>query len=207
MRSHRWLGHLVLLAFAWILALPVFAQTDTPPAAAISYPFTGAAYLAPASIPIYMVASDAQGPVAKVELYIGATLAGTFPSGGVVTWNNVAAGNYTLSTKVYDSGGLVTTSDAVTVTVFAPDASNTPPTASILYPTASAIFMAPATFSVNPIVADANSTINRVEYYVGTTLAAAQNAPPYGLMIYNMAAGTYSLTVGVIRGQARIEFA
>jgi hypothetical protein len=197
MRSPRRLGHLVLLAFAWILALPVFAQTNTPPVAAISYPFTGATYVAPASIPIYMVASDAQGPVAKVELYIGATLAGTFASGGSLTWSGVAAGTYTLTTKVYDSGGLVTTSNAVTVNVLAPDPANTPPTASIIYPTASAIYMAPASFSILPAVADANGSINRIEYYFGTSLAAAQNVGPYGLNFANLAAGTYSLTVKV----------
>ncbi len=197
MKTPNRLRQFVFLLCAWLLALPVFAQTNTPPTAAISYPFNGATYMAPASIPIYMVASDVEGPVSKVELYIGATLAGTFPSGGTITWNNVAAGSYTLTTKVYDSGGLITTSNAVTVTVLAPDPANTPPTAAIGYPTANAIYMAPASFSINPVVADTNGTINRVEYYFGTSLAAAQNAPPYGLSVTNMVAGTYSLTVKV----------
>ena len=195
MKTPNRLRHFVFLLGAWLLALPVFAQTNTPPTAVISYPFSGATYLAPASIPIYMGASDAEGPVSKVELYIGGTLAGTFPSGGTITWNNVAAGSYTLTTKVYDSGGLITTSNAVTITVLAPDAANTPPTASIVYPTANATYMAPASFSIYPIVADANGTINRVEYYIGGALSAAQNAPPYGLLINNMVAGTYTLTV------------
>ena len=195
MKTPNRLRQFVFLLCAWLLALPVFAQTNTPPTAVIAYPFNGATYLAPASIPIYIGAGDAEGPVSKVELYIGTTLAATFPSGGTITWNNVAAGSYTLTTKVYDSGGLITTSNAVTVTVLAPDAANTPPTASIIYPTANAIYMAPASFSINPIVADANGTINRVEYYFGTVLAAAQNVAPYGLQVNNMAAGTYSITV------------
>lgn len=189
----RFLPYLLLTT----ASTPSLSQTNTAPNAVIGYPFSGATYTAPASIPISMLASDAEGPVSKVELYIGGSLAGTFASGGTLTWNNVAAGTYVLTIKVYDSGNLVTTSNAVTVSVLAPDSGNAAPSASVVYPVNAALYMAPASFTVIPVVADSNGSINRVEYFFGTTMVAAQSVAPFGVNVSNLAAGTYPVTVKV----------
>jgi chitinase len=81
-------------------------------------PANGAAYNAPASIGLAADASDDDGTVAKVEFFQGSTLIGTDTTKPyALTWNNVAAGNYTLTARATDNDGATTTSAAVNVSV------------------------------------------------------------------------------------------
>jgi hypothetical protein len=74
-------------------------------------------YFAPATIPLAANAADRDG-IAKVEFYQGAQLIGTsFAAPYTGSWANVAAGNYTLTAKAYDTQGAATLSAPVHVTV------------------------------------------------------------------------------------------
>jgi hypothetical protein len=89
-----------------------------PPAISIDSPANGAIYSAPAEIPITATASDSDGSIASVGFFSGTTLLGTVSNAPYAfTWTNVAVGAYTLSAKVTDDLGAVTTSSGVTVTV------------------------------------------------------------------------------------------
>ena len=86
---------------------------------------------APATVNLAATASDADGTVAKVEFFNGATKLGedtTAPYS--FTWSGVAAGTYTLTARATDDLGGTTTSAASTITV----SGNTPPTATITSP-------------------------------------------------------------------------
>jgi RHS repeat-associated protein len=88
------------------------------PSVAITSPAPGASLTAPATVSLAASATDSDGTIARVEFYQGATLVGTATAAPyAVTWNNVPAGNYSLTAKATDNRGTSTTSSPVAITV------------------------------------------------------------------------------------------
>jgi subtilisin-like proprotein convertase family protein len=89
-----------------------------PPTVALTAPYNGASYTAPAGINLAASVTANGHTISQVQFYGGATLLGTAvlaPYG--LTWNNVSAGSYSLIARtVYDSGSTVD-SAAVNLTV------------------------------------------------------------------------------------------
>ena len=91
---------------------------NTPPTVSITAPAAGATFTALANITLTAIAADSDGSVAKVEFFQGATKVGEALSAPyTVAWNNVGAGNYTLTAVATDNLGATTTSAAVPITV------------------------------------------------------------------------------------------
>ncbi|MEX1240064.1 MAG: Ig-like domain-containing protein [Cyclobacteriaceae bacterium] len=92
--------------------------TNKLPVVNITSPQNDQQFSAPASVNIAATASDTDGNVTKVEFYNGTTKLGEdLTSPYAYTWNNVAAGNYTLSAKATDNdGGSGTASVDIVVT-------------------------------------------------------------------------------------------
>lgn len=115
------------------------APANQAPSVAITTPTNNASVTQGASIVIQANATDADGSVTKVEFYQGTVKLGEDTSAPFsYTWNNAAAGTYSLTAKAYDSKGASKTSSpvgiavtkaAVTEPVEAP-VSQTPPTES-----------------------------------------------------------------------------
>jgi regulation of enolase protein 1 (concanavalin A-like superfamily) len=94
------------------------AQPSSPPVVSITGPASGSTFTAPASITISAAASDSDGSIAKVDFFSGATLLGSDVTAPYsVTWNNVAAGSYTVTAVATDDSGAAATSAAVSITV------------------------------------------------------------------------------------------
>ncbi|OMP76348.1 hypothetical protein BW716_25480 [[Flexibacter] sp. ATCC 35208] len=92
--------------------------SNKAPTVSLTAPASGASYTAPASVSITASAADADGSIAKVEFYNGATLLGTSTASPYsYSWTSVAAGTYSLTAKATDNGGASTTSSAVSITV------------------------------------------------------------------------------------------
>ncbi|MFA5343012.1 MAG: Ig-like domain-containing protein [Kiritimatiellia bacterium] len=92
--------------------------SNAPPMVLLTGPANGAAYAAPASIALTADASDSDGGVARVEFYNGAVKLGQATTAPYsFTWNNAAAGDYSLTARAYDNRYAVTTSSVVTVHV------------------------------------------------------------------------------------------
>lgn len=88
------------------------------PTVALNSPTPGASYTTPATITVSANAADADGSIAKVEFFAGASKIGEDTSAPYsVTWNNVVAGSYTLSARATDNQGASSTSAGVAVTV------------------------------------------------------------------------------------------
>jgi endoglucanase len=84
----------------------------------ITAPANNATFTAPATITINASATSSTGTISKVDFYNGATLIGTDnTSPYTFTWNNVAAGTYSLTAKSTDNLNAVLTSAAVNITV------------------------------------------------------------------------------------------
>ena len=82
------------------------ASGNTPPKVAISYPYDEQTFTAPADIVIRAEAYDDDGSIAKVEFYNGTAKLGEDASSPYsFTWNDVPAGNYTISAKAIDNDG------------------------------------------------------------------------------------------------------
>ncbi|RXK57733.1 DNRLRE domain-containing protein [Lacibacter luteus] len=95
-----------------------YAGSNTSPTVSITSPANNASFTAPATITINANASDADGSINKVEFFNGSTKLGEdLTSPYSYTWNNVAAGSYTLTAVATDNIGATTTSTAVAVTV------------------------------------------------------------------------------------------
>jgi len=145
-------------------------------------------FMAPATVNLSASASDSDGSVSKVEFYDGSTLIGTVTAAPYTkSWTGVGAGAHTVTAKAYDNNGAVTTSNAVSVSV-----NNAMPTVSLAAPTGSP-FIGPAAVGLSATASDADGSINRVEFYSGSTLLATDSTAPYAYAWSNVAAGTYSL--------------
>ena len=84
----------------------------------ITAPLNNSTYLEPANIVVNATAVDANGPITKVEFFNGSTLlaTSTTPPYGF-NWNNIPAGNYSITAKLTDSAALTVYSSIVKVVV------------------------------------------------------------------------------------------
>ncbi|MEV4102292.1 glycoside hydrolase family 48 protein [Nonomuraea sp. NPDC049649] len=93
-------------------------QTNNPPTVSLTSPNAGQNFTAPATVPIAATAADSDGTIAKVDFYQGDTLLGTDTSAPYTyNWQNVPAGNYSITARATDDGGETTVSSPVGITV------------------------------------------------------------------------------------------
>ena len=98
--------------------ITVNAVSNTPPTVSITSPADTATFTAGANIAIDATAADSDGTITKVEFFQGATLLGEDTSSPYsFTWNNVAAGSYSLTAKATDNASATTTSAPIAITV------------------------------------------------------------------------------------------
>jgi RHS repeat-associated protein len=191
-RAHNTHG---LVTVSAALPLSVLGP-NAPPSITITSPTEGATFQAPASIPITVDASDPDGTVTQVEYFANGSPIGvsnTAPFG--ITWSNVAAGSYALTARATDDRNGQTTSAPVNITVAPP---NQPPTATLTSPTEGASFLTPATITLTATASDPDGTIDRVEFYAGTTLVGTATAAPYTVNWTTLASGPFTLTAKAI---------
>jgi len=90
------------------------------PAVAVTSPEHCTTSAAPASVSLTASAADGNGTIAKVEFYSGATRVGeTTAAPYSFTWNNVAAGSYSITARAANHAGASYTSYPVKLTVLA----------------------------------------------------------------------------------------
>ena len=174
-------------------AVPVTVQGtgNQVPTVSLTSPTSGAQFTAPASIPISATATDAEGPIARVEFYSGTTLLWTeFNLPYADSWTSVPAGTYTLTAVAYDGQGAKTTSAPVTVTV---SGTNRPPTVSLTSPTSGITLTAPATINMTATASDPENQLARVEFLSGNTVLFSDTTAPYAWTWSSVPAGTYTV--------------
>lgn len=165
--------------------------TSTAPTCTLISPVNGANYVLPAAVRFEATASDADG-IAKVEFAINNTWINinlTVPP-YVVVWTPYV-GTHQIKARATDLTGAVTISQPATITVTAQG--NPPPVISITSPVNGATFTAPASVTITANATD-NTSINRVEFYSGSTLWNTDNSSPYTFTRTNIPAGNYILT-------------
>ena len=160
------------------------------PTVSLTAPTSGQVFSAPANITLTATAADADGIVTKVQFFRGGTtLIGEDTSAPFsFAWNNVAAGNYSLTAKAFDNAGATTTSAAVPITV------NALPSVSLSTPTSGQIFTAPANVTLTATATDSDGSITKVQFFQGTTLLNEDTSSPYSFNWNNVSGNNYSLT-------------
>jgi RHS repeat-associated protein len=181
-------------------------------------PEQGALYHAPASVALVAEVKLRPRQLArhKVQFFAGTSLIGeALRAPFAFTWSNVAAGSYELRAHLVrvrprrrdeedddddddgeDEHGKHSkkkprprdVSEAVAILV------NARPAVSLTSPAANALFSTPASIALAASAADADGTVQKVDFYQGSTLIGTASAPPYGFTWSNVAAGSYSLT-------------
>jgi regulation of enolase protein 1 (concanavalin A-like superfamily) len=178
-------------ASATSTAVTVTVNANTPPAVSLTSPAAGTSFMAPASTTVAATATDAGGSIVRVDFYAGATLLSSDTTSPYsVSWSNVPAGSYVLTAKATDNAGASTTSVGVSVTVNA----NQAPTVSLTSPTTGSNFNAPATITLTASASDVDGSIQKVDFYNGSTLLGTSTTSPFTLNWQNVAAGSYSLS-------------
>jgi regulation of enolase protein 1 (concanavalin A-like superfamily) len=172
-------------------SVTVTVSANTPPAVSLTSPSGGTSFMAPASTTVAAVATDANGSVARVDFYAGSTLLGSDTTSPYsVNWSNVPAGSYLLTARATDNTGASTMSAGVNVTVNA----NQAPTVSLTSPATGTIFSTPATVTMTASANDADGSIQKVEFYNGSTLLGSDTTSPFTFSWSNVPAGAYSLS-------------
>src|SRR5207248_7997770 len=171
--------------------VPFAIASNAPPTVSMTASANGSSYVAPAIINLGANATDADGSIAKVEFFAGATLIGSVTTPPyAVTWSNAAAGNYSLTAKATDNLGASATSSAVSVSVVA----NATPTVSITAPSGGGTYFAPATISVAASAADVDGSVARVDFYANGAAIGSATTAPYTALWSGISAGTYAIT-------------
>ncbi len=186
-------------------SVAVTVVTNLPPVVAILRPLNGARFLAPATLRLSAVASDADDSVAKVEFFSGKTQSlGVVTSGMSVTndegqvrtfysltRSNVPAGSYTFTAVATDNAGASGTSSEVTVTVVPPP----PPSVQVVYPNNGARFVAPATIPISAVARNFTNHIATIQFLSGTQPLATRTNSWWSTFLWkNVRQGNYTLS-------------
>lgn len=175
-------------------ATTITVGENQPPSVSLTSPVEGQSFLAPAELVLTASASDADGTVAKVDFYEGATLIGTATSAPYsVAWSNVAAGSYSLAAKAVDDRGAEVMSAPVAISV----ADNALPTVTLTTPSDGQVFVAPAAIMLSAAATDSDGTVAKVEFFEGATLIGTAANAPYTMTWGGVGAGSYSFTAQV----------
>ena len=105
---------------------PLGTTPNQPPLVALTAPASGTTVTAGTNVALTAAASDADGTIARVDFFVGATLVGsdtTQPYGA--TWTGPQAGTYSLTAVAIDNDGASASSAPDTITVL--PATTSPP--------------------------------------------------------------------------------
>ncbi len=175
------------------------------PVVSFASPSSTTSYTAPAKVQAIVNASDADGSIASVDLYINNTFVRQ-EKAAPYEWNytvndllisNLAAGTYTLKAIATDNIGKTAESSVVItispVIVTNPCVGNSLPIISITSPMTNASFNegTPVTLTAN---ASDNGSIAQVEFFNGNISLGTDNTSPYSISLSSLAAGSLTIT-------------
>lgn len=194
-KNNKYSGSLTLQPFTSVVLIKSNqSRPNTSPVVSITSPAANTNYKTGATINMSAAASDANGSISKVEFYKGTTLLKTETIAPYTySWQNVQAGNYTLTAKATDNSGHVATSKGVPVSVTS-SSSSSYPVVSLLDPQQNKSYNSGTTIKIAAKATDADGSIGKVQFYRGTTLLNTQYKYPYGYYWQNVPAGNYTFT-------------
>ncbi|MDJ1503916.1 Ig-like domain-containing protein, partial [Xanthocytophaga agilis] len=177
------------------ISVVINAPVNKAPVVALTSPSANAGFQTGATITATASATDSDGSIAKVEFYAGAVKIGEKTASPYsVTWSTTTVGTYSLTAKATDNKGSVTTSSAISVIVSTQPAANKLPVVSLANPVANASYPTGSSINLTANASDADGSIAKVEFYVGSTKVGEKTSSPYSFSWNAATAGTYALT-------------
>jgi uncharacterized repeat protein (TIGR02059 family) len=169
---------------------------NVAPTVVITSPINNSSFTTNANIAITVNASDSDGSISMVEFYNGSTKIGSKSAAPYsFTWNNVAAGIYSLAVVATDNLNAKTTSSPISISVInGTNTPNQPPVITISDPRKGNKYDNPATITIDAVASDPDGTINKVDFYCGAVKLVELTSAPYTFTWKNVSAGTYEIT-------------
>lgn len=171
--------------------IEVTKTANVLPTVSITSPATNSKFTASNSITINANAVDSDGSVAKVEFYNGTEKLGEDSSSPFsFVWDNVPAGNHTLTAKATDDLGGISTSVAVAIAV---SASNEMPVVLLTSPAEGDVFAAGFSVMMSATATDPNGKIIKVEFFSDNKKVGEDTTSPYTLVWNDASSGKHLL--------------
>ena len=173
---------------------------NQPPTVAITAPAAGSVFGAPGAFTLTASAADADGFVAGVEFFSGATSLGAVAAPPwTLTLRDLPAGTYTFTAKATDDKGASATSSPVSATV---TSANLPPTIQIVSPAAGTLdlnsVLEPVSITLWATVNDPDGAVIGATFFVNGVATCTINDVPgvsgYHCALASVGIGTYSYT-------------
>ena len=173
-------------------AAAAITVVNPPPTVAITSPTNGATVNLPGPVSIAADATDADGSVAKVEFYVGATKLGEDTSAPFAwPWTPIT-GSYTLTCVAQDDRGARTSSAPVALAIDNPN--NLPPAVAVANPSNGQTLPANTPVNISATTSDTDGIISKVEFFAGTNKISEDTSAPFTATWPGATAGSYSLT-------------
>ena len=159
------------------------------PLVTLTAPTTGASYALPSTIELTADASDADGTVARVDFYQGATKLFTDTVAPFAfSWTGMASGTYSLTATAVDNENRATLSNAVSITVTNPN--NVAPSVALTAPANNSNAPANSAISLAATASDTDGLVSKVEFFLGATKIGEDLSAPF----------TFTNTLGPVGG-------
>jgi hypothetical protein len=127
-----------------------------------------------------------------VDFYDGATVIGSDTAAPfAITWSNATVGTHALTAVATHSSGTDATSAVVSITV---TGANQPPSVTLTGPAAGSSYTAPATVPLTASASDANGSITKVDFLVGSTVVGTDTTSPYAFSWAAATPGTFTIS-------------
>ncbi|MEM8523842.1 MAG: Ig-like domain-containing protein [Bacteroidota bacterium] len=168
---------------------------NEPPIVSFVSPDDDAMFTVGADIAVEASASDSDGSVSQVELFLDDASQGvesTSPYGW--TLSNLAIGTYTLKVVATDNEG-ATDEESISITVKDENGGNVPPTVSFTNPSDGEMFTEGDDLTVTAMASDGDGSVTGVEFIFDGNSQGTDNTAPYEWSLQNLAVGTYDLQV------------
>ncbi len=167
-------------------------QANLPPVCQLTYPIDGSNYSDSDTLVIRAIATDADGPIRKIEFYADSMKIGEdYTSPYRCTWQHITTGPHILKAKAFDNKGAFDFSDSITVYF----GNNFAPVCSISSPLDSAVLYDPDTLVIEVWATDPDDGISTVTFYRDSVIIGVDSVAPYrNTTLLNPPMGMYTLS-------------
>ncbi|GGJ56159.1 Ig-like domain-containing protein [Deinococcus roseus] len=171
--------------------IKVGSTVNTPPVVSVSSPTEGQTFAAGSSVTVSSTATDSDGTISRVDLYVDGALSQTRTAAPYnFTVGGLASGAHSLKVTATDNGG-ATSSVTRNITV---QGTNTPPTLTVSSPTEGQSFPAGSTVNVAATATDSDG-VSKLDFYIDGVLKGTDTTSPYTYSATGLAAGAHSIKV------------